>query len=242
MFNLKLWIIFFTIILELGVTRCRESKDTAHTFVPERLSSGNQAIEGTSEKSPPPSREESDKTNETESLAKKIEELTKQNTELQDKYMRSLAECENVRQRMSKQVEESRIYGIQNFCKDLVEVADVLTKATESVPKEEVSDKNRHLKNLYEGLVLTESQLKKVFRNHGLIAINPLNQKFDPNIHEALFQQEVEGKEPGIVVVVSKIGYMLHNRCVRPAVVGVSKAHSKSHNATSTVETATEGH
>lgn len=71
----------------------------------------------------------------------------------------------------------------------MLEVADILNKATESVPKEELNDKNPHLKSLYEGLIMTENQLQKVFKRHGLEQVNPLNEKFDPNLHEALFQQ-----------------------------------------------------
>lgn len=83
------------------------------------------------------------------------------------------------------------MFGIQGFCKDLLDVADVLNKATETVPKEEISDKNPHLKSLYEGLVMTEAQLQSVFKRHGLETVNPLNEKFNPNYHEALFQQVV---------------------------------------------------
>ncbi|KAL1122443.1 hypothetical protein AAG570_002774 [Ranatra chinensis] len=140
----------------------------------------------------------------------------------QDKYKRSLAESENIRRRLTKQIDEAKLFGIQSFCKDLLEVADVLGGATECVPKEEI-EKNPHLKNLYEGLSTTEAQLQQVFRRHGLIPVNPLNEKFDPNIHEALFQQEVEGKPPGTVIVVSKVGYKLHERVIRPALVGVVK-------------------
>lgn len=107
----------------------------------------------------------------------------------QDKYKRALADGENLRNRLTKQIQEARIFGIQSFCKDLLDVADVLNKATETVPKEEISEKNPHLKSLYEGLLLTESQLKSVFKRHGLEAVNPLNEKFNPNFHEALFQQ-----------------------------------------------------
>lgn len=90
---------------------------------------------------------------------------------------------------MLKQVQDAKTFGIQSFCKDLLEVADVLNRATESVPKTEVSDQNPHLKNLYEGLLMTEKQLKIVFKRHGLEQVNPLNEKFNPNFHEALFQQ-----------------------------------------------------
>ncbi|GLG92425.1 GrpE protein homolog [Gryllus bimaculatus] len=128
-----------------------------------------------------------------------------------------------MRRRLMKQIDDAKLYGIQGFCKDLLEVSDILGTATESVPKQEVTDSNPHLKNLYEGLTMTEAQLQKVFKRHGLVPVNPLNEKFDPNFHEALFQQETADKEPGTVIVVSKIGYKLHDRVIRPALVGVSK-------------------
>ncbi|EMP38887.1 GrpE protein like protein 1, partial [Chelonia mydas] len=112
---------------------------------------------------------------------------------------------------------------IQSFCKDLLEVADVLEKATESVPKEELKDENPHLKNLYDGLVMTEVQIQKVFKKHGLLKLNPVGAKFDPYEHEALFHAPMEGKEPGSVALVSKVGYKLHGRTLRPALVGVVK-------------------
>lgn len=115
--------------------------------------------------------------------------------------------------------------GIQGFCKDLLEVADILEKATESVPKEEVTDQNPHLKNLYDGLVMTEAQVQKVFTKHGLVKLNPdLGQKFDPYEHESLFHAPVEGRTPGTIAMVTKVGYKLHGRTLRPALVGVAKA------------------
>lgn len=82
---------------------------------------------------------------------------------MQDKYKRSLADSENLRTRLMKQIEDTKIFGIQKFCTDLLEVADVLQTACSAVPKDEV-DKNPHLKNLFEGLQMTESQLQSVFR------------------------------------------------------------------------------
>ncbi|XP_011153504.1 grpE protein homolog 1, mitochondrial [Harpegnathos saltator] len=160
---------------------------------------------------------------ELELINKEFIELKESKDILQDKYKRALAEGENIRVRLTKQIDDAKLFGIQGFCKDLLDVADVLGKATESVPKDEITEKNPHLKSLYEGLIMTEAQLHKVFKKHGLISLNPINEKFDPNQHEALFQQEVEGKEPGTIVVVSKIGYKLHERIVRPALVGVAK-------------------
>uniref|UniRef100_A0A3B3TB75 GrpE protein homolog n=1 Tax=Paramormyrops kingsleyae TaxID=1676925 RepID=A0A3B3TB75_9TELE len=106
----------------------------------------------------------------------------------------------------------------------MLEVADILEKATQSVPKEEVKEDNPHLKNLYDGLVMTEMQIQKVFTKHGLIKLSPEGQKFDPYEHEALFHAPLEGKEPGTVAIVTKVGYKLHGRTLRPALVGVAKA------------------
>lgn len=103
--------------------------------------------------------------------------------------MRTLADRENLRVRLNKQIEEAKIFGIQSFCKDLLDVADILSKATETVPKDAITDSNPHLKNLFEGLTMIDAQLQNVFKRHGLVKVNPLDEKFDPNIHEALFQQ-----------------------------------------------------
>lgn len=145
-------------------------------------------------------------------------------TQLKDKYVRSLAEMENVRQRMKKQVDDAKLYGIQGFCKDLLEVADILHTATHSVPEDQLSS-SPHLKDLFNGLTMTELQLQKVFGKHGLIQVSPAEgEKFDPNVHEALFQVPTTDKEGDTVAVVQKIGYKLHDRTVRPALVGVFKA------------------
>lgn len=151
-----------------------------------------------------------------EALKKAKEEAA----DFKDKYVRSLAESENVRRRNKKMVEDSKLYSIQKFCKDLLEVADILEKATESVPKNELSH-NVHLQSLFEGLTMTDVQLQKVFKSHGLEKVNPLNEKFDPNFHEAVFQ--LPGKIPGNVGVVQETGYRLHGRLLRAALVGVIK-------------------
>ncbi|KAF1380291.1 hypothetical protein PFLUV_G00162090 [Perca fluviatilis] len=151
-------------------------------------------------------------------------QLEEQLKDMTEKYKRALADTENLRTRSQKMIEDAKLYGIQGFCKDLLEVADILEKATESVPKEEVTSQNPHLKNLYDGLVMTEVQIQKVFTKHGLVKLNPDGQKFDPYEHEALFHAPVEGKEPGTVAVVTKVGYKLHGRTLRPALVGVAKA------------------
>ncbi|KAM6909494.1 grpE protein homolog 1, mitochondrial [Xenentodon cancila] len=151
-------------------------------------------------------------------------QLEEQLKDMAEKYKRALADTENLRTRSQRMVEDAKLYGIQGFCKDLLEVADILEKATESVPKEEVTSQNPHLKNLYDGLVMTEVQIQKVFAKHGLVRLNPEGQKFDPYEHEALFHAPVEGKEAGTVAIVTKVGYKLHGRTLRPALVGVAKS------------------
>uniref|UniRef100_A0A8C2QAQ9 GrpE protein homolog n=1 Tax=Cyprinus carpio TaxID=7962 RepID=A0A8C2QAQ9_CYPCA len=182
------------------------------------------------QKSSVPGTEEENGTQKPEpSAAEKafIEEKTQLEEQLKDvtdKYKRALADTENLRQRSQKMIDDAKLYGIQGFCKDLLEVADILEKATESVPKTEISTANPHLKNLYDGLVMTEVQIQKVFQKHGLVKLNPDGQKFDPYEHEAVFHAPMEGKEAGTIAVVTKVGYKLHGRTLRPALVGVVKA------------------
>ncbi|XP_055332648.1 protein GrpE-like isoform X1 [Paramacrobiotus metropolitanus] len=143
----------------------------------------------------------------------------------EDKYLRALAETENVRQRLTRQIDDAKQFGIQSFVKDLLEVSDILSKAMGSVPEDALSDKkNPHLQNLFEGLRLTEAQLNKVFKKHGLEKIEAMGAKFDPNVHEALFEAPgQQGQEPGTVMAVTQTGFKLNNRTIRPARVGVAK-------------------
>lgn len=128
---------------------------------------------------------------------------------------------------MTKQIEEAKLYGIQGFSKELLEVADILEKATESVPKEELEEHvNPPLGSLYNGLKMTETELQKVFSRNGLEKIDGVGEVFDPNIHEALF--EIPGEKHGTVAVVSRVGYMLHGRTIRAAKVGVVRAPDAS--------------
>ncbi|KAI8777482.1 grpE protein homolog 1, mitochondrial-like [Biomphalaria glabrata] len=160
-------------------------------------------------------------------LETQIKNLQEEVKEAKDKYLRSLAETENLRKRLTRQVDEAKLFAIQSFCKDLLEVSDVLSTAINSVPKDQLTPSNPHLMNLYQGLNMTETQLMKVFNKHGLESIAPKEgEKFDPNFHEALFQVPIQSKEtqvPDTVAVVQKLGYMLRSRTLRPALVGVFK-------------------
>ena len=123
---------------------------------------------------------------------------------------------------MGKLVDDAKKFGIQSFSKDIIEVSDILEKAMESVPESELNNNvNPHLSSLVKGLNMTKNELQKVFVKNGLERINPLGELFDPSQHEALF--ELPGDKPGTVGVVSKVGYLLNGRTVRPALVGVVK-------------------
>lgn len=163
----------------------------------------------------------------TEELLEKLEadnkKLVEERDEFKDKYKRSLAETENVRNRMQKQISDAKIFGIQGFCKDLLEVADILEKAVEATPKDNMSS-NQELKDLFDGLTMTETQLLKVFGKHGLTRVDPAaGEKFDPNLHEALFQLPVPDKDNNTVAVVTQKGFALNGRTLRAAKVGVVK-------------------
>jgi len=154
-------------------------------------------------------------------LSAENEELKTKNGETLDKYRRSIAENDNMRKRLTKQIEDAKVFGIQGFCKDLLEVADVLQKAVEIAKSED----ERLGSSLASGIEMTQTQMHQVFNRHGLSKISPIEgeTKFDPNMHEALFQIPAPDKDPNIVMNVQQLGYSLHGRTIRPAKVGVSK-------------------
>ncbi|CAG8641206.1 6325_t:CDS:2, partial [Ambispora leptoticha] len=133
-------------------------------------------------------------------------------------YLRVLADQENLRQRTRREIEHTAQFAIQKFARDLLNTADILNLALNSVPKEALENaekENPHLHNLYTGVKMTEQDLLKTLKNYGVEQINPLGEKFDPNVHEAMFQSPVEGKEEGTIFTVQKIGYKLNGRVIR---------------------------
>ncbi len=172
-----------------------------------------------------PTESESKETEKEQQLMQQLDEMKSKHDDIMDKYRRSLAESDNMRKRLTKQIEDAKVFGIQSFCKDLMDVADVLSKAVAEVPEETLKKESQYLRDVHEGLKLTESQLLQVFKRHGLEKVEPnVGDKFDPNMHEALFQGPAPaGVEPGAIMDLQKVGYSLHGRTVRPALVGVAK-------------------
>lgn len=133
------------------------------------------------------------------------------------KYKLALADMENLRTRLNKQIEDARQFAIAGFCKDLVEVTDVFEMAMKQITPESVGKSN------YEGISMIEQRIVAIFRRHGLISLNPKGLRFDPNEHQAIFETPDPTKEPGTVGEVCKVGWKLNDRVIRPAVVGVIK-------------------
>lgn len=143
--------------------------------------------------------------------------------DLNDRVLRALAEMENVRAIARRDVAQAREYGISSFAKGLLGVADTLTLALRAVP-EERRRADGALRGLYEGVEGTERELAKVLAQNGVQRFGEKGDVFDPMRFQALFEVPTEEEEPGVVVEVTKTGYAMGERLLRPAEVGVSKA------------------
>ena len=144
--------------------------------------------------------------------------------EAKDRLLRALAETENVRRRAERERADAARFGASNFAKDVVNVADNLRRALESVREGQGGDEL--LRNLLEGVAATERELLAAFERHGVRRIDPIGERFDHNLHHAMFEVENTGKPAGTIVQVLQPGYVMHDRLLRPALVGVAKGES----------------
>lgn len=146
---------------------------------------------------------------------------------LKDQLLRTLAESENVRRRAQRDREESLKYAAAPVIKDLLAVADNLQRALESVPQELLAE-NEPTMNLRLGVEMTLKELRSVFERHGIRTIDPLGERLDPHLHEAMYEVEDPAKPAGTVVQVIQPGYRLHDRLLRAARVGIAKGGPKA--------------
>jgi len=142
--------------------------------------------------------------------------------ELNDRLLRSMAETENVRRRGQRDREETAKFAISGFARDVLSVADNLRRALEAVPED--AGENEALSSLVGGIELTERELAAMFQRHGVEKIDPAGEKFDHNLHEAMFEIPTADAAPGTVVQVVETGYVLNGRLLRAARVGIAKA------------------
>lgn len=141
--------------------------------------------------------------------------------DVKDRLLRALAESENTRRRAQREREDALRYAAAGFAKDLLSAADNLRRALDSLPEEEAGDERT--KSLLLGVAATERELLSAFERHGIRRIDPRGERFDHNYHQAVFEIENTGQPGGTVVEVLQPGYVLHDRLLRPAMVGVAK-------------------
>lgn len=157
-----------------------------------------------------------------------LENLYAENTSLKDKVLRTLAEMENLRRRTEREVSEAKLYGVTSFARDMLTFADNLRRAVDSVPAEDREQASASLKLFVEGIELTERDFLSRLARFGVKKIEPQGQKFDPNMHEALFEVPDPSVTAGTVVQVVESGYAIGERCLRPAKVGVARGGPKA--------------
>tara|TARA_B100001142_G_scaffold172124_1_gene171673 strand:- start:508 stop:1104 length:597 start_codon:yes stop_codon:yes gene_type:complete len=160
-----------------------------------------------------------------DTIKEPVEALEEQVSELKDQLLRSVAELDNYRKRAEREKEQLRKFGIANFAKDLLSVADNLRRAVESGPSD-LEGADESVKNLIVGVEMTEKELLNAFEKNGVRKIDPAGEKFDYNFHQAMFEVETDKEEPGVVMQVLQPGYAIEDRVLRAAMVGVSKSNA----------------
>jgi molecular chaperone GrpE len=154
--------------------------------------------------------------------------LEREHAEMKDRLLRTLAEMENLRRRTEREVADARLYGVANFARDVLGVADNMRRALDAVTTELRASTDAGAKALIDGVELTERELLKALEKNGMRQFSPQGEKFDPNLHQAMFEVPDASVPAGSVVQVVQPGYMIGERVLRPALVGVSKGGPKA--------------
>jgi molecular chaperone GrpE len=157
-----------------------------------------------------------------------LPDLQRENSELKDKLLRALADMENLRRRTEKEVADAKLYGISALARDMLSFADNSRRTVENIPPDLRKSSEPLIRTLIEGIELTERDFLARLTRHGIKKIEPLGAKFDPNLHEALFEVPDDNVPSGTVVKVVDDGYVIGDRVLRPAKVGVSRSTAKS--------------
>jgi molecular chaperone GrpE len=153
--------------------------------------------------------------------------LAKENEELKDRTLRVAADMENLRRRTARDVHDARAYAIANFARDMLAVSDDLNRALAAIPAEAKASGDAGFKALIEGVELTERAMLNALERHGVKKLEPQGEKFDPNFHQAMFEVPDPSMPANTVVQVVQTGYVIGDRVLRPAMVGVSKGGPK---------------
>ncbi len=157
-----------------------------------------------------------------------IDALVKESAEHKDRWMRALAEMENLRRRTEREIADARTYAVTGFARDIVAVADNMQRAMGALDAELREKAEAGVKALLDGVELTERELLKVLEKHGVTKIEPAGEKFDPNFHQAMFEIPDASVPAGTVAQVVQAGYKIGERVLRPALVGIAKGGAKA--------------
>jgi molecular chaperone GrpE len=152
-----------------------------------------------------------------------LAQMTAERDRLKEQLLRALADAENMRRRSEREAASVRKYGHTPFARDLVGALDNLGRAVDSTP-EDIDSLDEVIKSLITGIKLSWTELQSVIKKHGIEQVTPKGEKFDYNLHQAMFEVPTDEVPSGTVVEVVQHGYVLHDRLLRPAMVGVSKA------------------
>ena len=155
-----------------------------------------------------------------------IEAMIAENADMRDRLLRTMADMENLRKRTEREKSDTARYAISSFARDVLTVGDNLRRTVEHVPADAAAQ-DPALKSFLEGIELTERELLNVLERHGVTRIDPLGARFDPNFHQAMYEVEKKDVPEGTVVDVMQGGYMIGERCLRPALVAVAKGGPK---------------
>ncbi|MBI0139557.1 nucleotide exchange factor GrpE [Bartonella sp. W8125] len=172
----------------------------------------------------------------TDEGADPVAAMQAENDELKDQVLRLAAEMENLRRRTARDVADARAYSVANFARDMLQVSDNLNRALQAIP-EGAREKDSGLNALAEGVEMTERAMMAALERNGVKKIEPEGQKFDPNFHQAMFEIPNTDVPNNTVQQVVQAGYVIGDRVLRPAMVGVSKGGPKETNTKSTENT-----
>jgi molecular chaperone GrpE len=156
-----------------------------------------------------------------------LEALIAENADMRDRLLRTLADMENLRRRTERERADTARYAVSNFARDVLTVGDNLRRTVEHVPAEAAAQ-DPALKSFLDGVELTERELLNVLDRHGVTRIEPLGQRFDPNCHQAMYEVPNPNVPEGTVVDVMQAGYVIGDRCLRPALVAIAKGGAKA--------------
>lgn len=156
-----------------------------------------------------------------------MDALVKESAEHKDRWLRTLAEMDNLRKRTEREVADARTYGVTAFARDILAVADNMQRAMQALDDELREKAEPGVKALLDGVELTERELLNVLEKHGVRKIEPMGEKFDPNFHQAMYEVPDSSVPSGTVVQVVQPGYTIGGRVLRPALVAIAKGGPK---------------